>query len=317
MQLGALVCNFRMGAWTMDTRDLLSFVAVYRGGSINRASKELFMSPQGLGKTLRRLEAELGVTLFDRDRSGIVPTRAADTLYRYADKLLDDFDDLVKAMDSEEIGARRTLRVSFTYGVLSYLGIDAIRSFEEAHPNVRIDLAEMPDDQIKEQVKSGKTEVAVVSGPVDMSFFDARFLASVRHVALVSTSHPLAEKDQVSYGDFDGETVFLIGRGFTTFQNNLNRLARAGAVPERLVETGEIHKIGQFVNGGFGVGISVEHEAYDVPFPNVVVRQFIEPDATWDLFVAHRAGVAPDPEVVAFSTHLTDHVREGKGGFLG
>ena len=301
----------------MDTRDLQSFVAVYRGGSINKASKELFMSPQGLGKTLRRLEAELGVTLFERDRTGIVPTRAADTLYRYADKLLDDFDDLVKAMDFDDFSVRKTLHVAFTYGVLSYVGIDAIRSFEANNPHVRIDLAEMPDDQIKESVMTGKTEIAVVSGPVDMSFYDARFLASVRHVALIHADSPLAEKDLVSYGDFDGETVFLIGRGFTTFQNNLNRLARAGAVPERLVETGEIHKIGQFVNGGFGVGISVEHEAYDVPFPNVVVRHFSETDATWDLFVAHKAGIAPDSAVVAFSSHLADYVREGKGGFLG
>ena len=300
----------------MDTRDLQSFVAIYQGGSINRAAKELFVSPQGLGKTLRRLEAELGVTLFERDHNGMSPTPAADTLYQHSSRLLDEFGRIQRAFHLGGGAVQRTLRVAFAYGVLTYFGVDVTRSFEREHEHVTIDLAELDDDQIAESLRSGKVEIAVTAAPVDLESFDARFLSSVRHVALVHKDHPLAARDSLSYADLDGETVILIGRGFRPFQNNLMRLARAGAVPERLIETGEIHKIGQFVNRGIGIGISVDHEARDVPFPNVKILPFEEEDATWDLYVARLADATPDPLVAAFATHLTDHVREGRSEFL-
>ena len=57
----------------MDTKDIRGFIRSFELRSINKAAGDLFISPQGLGKAINRLEAELGVMLFDRTPNGLLP----------------------------------------------------------------------------------------------------------------------------------------------------------------------------------------------------------------------------------------------------
>ena len=298
----------------MDTRELECFVAAYRHGSINQAAKDLFLSPQGLGKALKRLESDLGVVLFERTRNGLSPTPQADILFERSEVILKEMAELADAMQGR-VSQQPEIKVAMTYGAQTLLGIDAITQFEAAHPEALLDIVELPDDGVDALLREGKATIGIIAGPVDPLFYDARFLVSVRHVAVVREDHPLAKKEAVSYADFDGQSVVLIGRQFSPFRNNMNRLARAGAVPERLVETGEIHKVAQFVASGVDIGISVEFEALDDPYPGVVVRPFVEEDCLWDLFIVHPTKHVPTKLEIAFADHLTSCVEFGKTAF--
>lgn len=65
----------------MDTKALYYFQAVYEEGNIHTAAKKRFISPQGLGKIIKGLEAELGGLLFVRTKTGVVPTESGKYLY--------------------------------------------------------------------------------------------------------------------------------------------------------------------------------------------------------------------------------------------
>lgn len=60
----------------MDTRMIGYFIACYEMGSLNKAAGALYMSPQGLGKVLDRLEEELGAPVFYRTKQGLMPTES-------------------------------------------------------------------------------------------------------------------------------------------------------------------------------------------------------------------------------------------------
>lgn len=66
----------------MDTKDLRFFRQVYEIGSINKAAKQLFITPQGLSKAIRHLEDELDAGLFERSSNGMVPTECGRYLYQ-------------------------------------------------------------------------------------------------------------------------------------------------------------------------------------------------------------------------------------------
>lgn len=72
----------------MDFRQLESFVAVYETKSFAMASRLLFISQPAVSQQLRSLEGTLGVTLLDRDRHSVMPTREGDLFYPYAKRLL-------------------------------------------------------------------------------------------------------------------------------------------------------------------------------------------------------------------------------------
>ena len=65
----------------MDIKDLKCFAAVYEERSINRAAGKLFITSQGLGKVIHKLEEELDITLFERSKKGVAPTQGAAFLY--------------------------------------------------------------------------------------------------------------------------------------------------------------------------------------------------------------------------------------------
>ena len=72
----------------MDFRQLESFVAVYETKSFATASRLLFISQPAVSQQLRSLEGTLGVTLLNRDRHSVMPTREGDLFYPYAKRLL-------------------------------------------------------------------------------------------------------------------------------------------------------------------------------------------------------------------------------------
>ena len=55
----------------MDIHDLKIFLTIAQEGSVSKASKILYMTPQGTSKVLKNLETEMGCQLFIRDKSGM------------------------------------------------------------------------------------------------------------------------------------------------------------------------------------------------------------------------------------------------------
>ena len=65
----------------MDTKDLRAFLRVYEEKSVNKAAKQLFITPQGLSRVIHNLETDLGTTLFTRTPGGMLPTDSGVYLY--------------------------------------------------------------------------------------------------------------------------------------------------------------------------------------------------------------------------------------------
>lgn len=287
----------------MDSRELECFVAAIECGSINQAAKRVFVSPQGLGKVLRKLETELSCNLLERTPKGIEPTQEGRAFYNASKTLLADFDAVKKSVSTGDDEAI-VLQPAFSFGVLSYLGIDTIGSFEHSHPGVRVEATELPDNQLDEAFRNMDAVFGVMAGPIDTSFYDARFLASIRHVAVLPQTHPLASRPSIRYADFDGKTAIMVSRQFKPYHNNMDRLLRAGAMPERVIEVGEIHLVRQYVGQGAGIGISVEFEEAKHPHPDTVVLPLEEDDCLWNLFVVHPNNRILSPIEMDFIEHL-------------
>ena len=79
----------------MNIDDLKCFEAVYREGSIHKAAKHLFITPQGLGKNIRNLENELGTLLFLRSKKGVEPTQSSHFLYQRTGKIMEMMEEVI------------------------------------------------------------------------------------------------------------------------------------------------------------------------------------------------------------------------------
>jgi len=78
----------------MNAKALRYFWCVYEERSINKAAKQLFMTPQGLSRIIQNLEDELGATLFERSSKGMVPTKCGVYLHHQCPEILNKYDEI-------------------------------------------------------------------------------------------------------------------------------------------------------------------------------------------------------------------------------
>lgn len=75
----------------MDIKDLKVFHTIAKEESIAKASRILYMTPQGISKIVKNLEAEMGCRLFTRNKSGMLLTESGRRFLEYADKDIEDY----------------------------------------------------------------------------------------------------------------------------------------------------------------------------------------------------------------------------------
>ena len=83
----------------MDIRVLKYFVQVAKSRNFTRAAEQLYISQPALSKMIKKLEAELGVSLFDVRPSGVNLTDYGQELYRRALPLIAEFDSLTNFVE--------------------------------------------------------------------------------------------------------------------------------------------------------------------------------------------------------------------------
>lgn len=93
----------------MDIKQLKYFVACVQAGAISQAARRLYTTQSAVSKTIKGLEAELGVSLFERLPRGIALTEEGKHIYSYAHKIVNDMD-MLEAFPRS--GLTKWLRIS-------------------------------------------------------------------------------------------------------------------------------------------------------------------------------------------------------------
>ena len=117
-----------------------SLLAVVREGTLSGAARSLGLTQPTVGRHIDALEAQLGVSLFNRSRAGLLPTDAALALVPHAESMGHAADALIRTASGEASEARGSVRLT----VSELLGVELITpllsSFFAAHPRIAVEL---------------------------------------------------------------------------------------------------------------------------------------------------------------------------------
>src|SRR5262249_45899379 len=127
-----------------DWEDIRTFLAVARAGTLAAAGRVLGVDYTTIGRRVRALERELGLTLFERVRDRWVLTEPAEDLRQAAERM----EDGAIALERRALGSDRTvsgvLRIATTDALAQVLVLPAIRAMHDRHPDVRAHLLTGP-----------------------------------------------------------------------------------------------------------------------------------------------------------------------------
>lgn len=220
-------------------RHLTCFLEIVRTGSARRAAETLFITESAVSKTLRELETELGLRLFDRSRAGMTVTDGGRRFARYARSAIDALNTGLTAAgpDSQVVA---TLRIGSMPVIAAALLPSVIGRMLDARPKLAVEIVSGSKGVLLERLRKG--EITLVLGrlppPADLKGLSFEQLFVDRYIFTVRPGHPLAARQRVSYSDIAAYPLALPTRDTVTFEE-LQRafLANGAAMSTARVET--------------------------------------------------------------------------------
>jgi DNA-binding transcriptional LysR family regulator len=260
----------------LDLKRLRALREVAARGSFSAAAEALYVSQSAVSQQIAALEAEVGVPLLLRLRSGPVLTDAGSLLVGHADAAIARLEQAERELAELSGLTRGEVRmVSFPSASATIVTAAASR-FGELHPEIRLSLVEGdPEDSIP-ALKRGEHDLAIVFDFTLNAFeedpdLELRPLLTERmHVALPA-DHPLAGEEEIELCDLDSDP-WLCGNVTTSCREMTVRSCRsANFEPDVSFESNDYGVLKSPVAAGLGVTL-LPDLALLQPTPGMVVR---------------------------------------------
>jgi DNA-binding transcriptional LysR family regulator len=194
---------------TLDLRKLDHFVMVADELNFTRAAARLHMSQQALSTSIRHLEREIGVALFDRDGRGVTLTAAGRALLADARPLLTIAEVAVSRARGVGRGEVGLLRVGRTPAVTGEEAHAALRCVRHRRPEARLDVQEVYPAGLLDRLIAGELDLGLARAMRLPPYLDAAVVGRHRLRVAVAAHHRLAGQQQVRWGDLAADELVV------------------------------------------------------------------------------------------------------------
>lgn len=256
----------------MELQQLRLFLAAAESESFTRGAKRAFVSQPALSASIAKLEAELGVKLFTRNKRNVVLTPAGRTLFERATRIVAECN---KARDElKHHGQQRRVRL----GVINTLSIThvarLIEPYRRENPGLKLQVFDATMEEMERFAESGRIDMALTllgERPGHRQFTHTRPLFSESYKVAMSLHHHLCEVPSLSFKDLEKEP--FISRSHCEYRFMLKDLLKSSGVRLNVAYvTNQDDRALSLVEQGVGIAIVPEH--YDSP--NIIKRSLSE-----------------------------------------
>ena len=190
----------------MDIATLKTFLAVAQERSFSRAAAKVHRTQPAVSQAVRRLEVDLGEQLFDRSSKSGTLTDAGKVLQNYGQRLVRLAEEAESAMrELRDLRRGRVLIGANEAAVHTLLPL--IGRFRHSYPDIAIDVRRVPARQIAVEVQQGSLDFgALTFRPTEEGLLEVP-VGNDELVLLVSPSHVLAKRRQVTMAEVGAHPV--------------------------------------------------------------------------------------------------------------
>ncbi|MGQ7819306.1 LysR substrate-binding domain-containing protein [Metapseudomonas furukawaii] len=245
----------------MELRQLKQVLVLAETLNFHRAAEQLHMAQPPLSASIKKLEGELGVQLFERLPSGLKVTPAGEAVLQHARRTLFHADEIRRAAREGITGEQGRLRVG-AVGSASYSLLPRIlRGYRQRFPRVELSIEESTSSELLRRLDEHSLDVALVRFPVLVST-DASItlLQRERMMLAVPAESSLAWHAEVDLRELDGQPFIIFSRGQATTMHLLTQHAfqQAGIRPRIIQEATQVQTMLGLVEGGLGLALVPE-----------------------------------------------------------
>lgn len=263
--------------YDMEFQQLRLFLAAAESESFTRGAKRAFVSQPALSASIAKLETELGVKLFIRNKRNVVLTPAGRTLMERAAGIVEECNKAKEELKYHDQQRRVRLGVINTLSIAQVARL--IEPYRRENPGLRLQVFDATAEEMDRLAESGRIDMALTlltdRPDIRRRFDHAKLLFSESYWVAMSANHHLSEAPSLSLADLENEP--FISRSHCEYRFMLQDLLKsAGTRLNVTYVTNQDDRALSLVEQGVGIAIVPEH--YDSP--NIVKRSLKELSVT-------------------------------------
>jgi LysR family transcriptional regulator, hydrogen peroxide-inducible genes activator len=197
----------------MTLTELKYIVAVAREKHFGRAADACFISQPTLSVSIKKLEEELEVKLFERNANEVTVTPLGEEIVRQAQSVLEQAANIKEIAKRGKDPLAGALKLGVIYTIGPYLLPALVRQAIARTPQMPLMLQENFTVKLLEMLRTGEIDCAIMAEPFPDTGLATAALYDEPFMVAVPSTHPLAARSSISAEELKQETMLLLGNG--------------------------------------------------------------------------------------------------------
>jgi len=287
---------------SIGIRHLHAFIEVARCGSFTRAAQHLHLTQSALTATIKQLELDAGLSLFDRTTRRVVLSAEGERFMPVAERLASDFN---AALD--DLRARAELqqgRVSLagSPSVVMRLLPSALTQFRALYPAIQIGIRDESAGSLEQRVLNNEVDFAIAGNHSQQPELEYSPLLRDRYGLVVPRDHALACARTLSWQQLPADDLLLLSED-TGIRAQLTRFSQSGQIPislERVqIEVSNPAGMAALISQGLGITLLPALAADTHSFADLSFVPLSNPLLEREICIITRKGRALSPAAAA------------------
>lgn len=194
----------------MTLSELRFVVSVAQEKNFRRAAAKSFVSQPALSLAIKKIESELGVLIFERNRMGISLTTVGEKIVNQAQIVLEEADK-IKAISVVEKNTQEVeIKIGLIYSIAPYLLPSIIPLVKNSCPEIILEAEEDITTNLIKKLEEGSIDAAIIALPFVVPGIETQPLYDEPFKVLIPTKHPWNNKQKINAKELKNEKILLL-----------------------------------------------------------------------------------------------------------
>ena len=257
------------------------FQTVCRYGSITKAAEELFVSQPTISFCLKELEDEFGVKLFHRRHNRLQLTVEGQFFLDKINYILQSVDTLATQM--KDMGNNHNhVKIAVPAMISTFLFPQMFNAYNKMYPDVELEMLETGSLQTRKLVDANSVDLGItILDNFVTDSYNVLPLVSTELVFCVSKTHPLANREHISFKELANEHIIMFKAD--SYQNVFIKRAfsEVGVDPKIMLYSSQLYTIKQFLSYGYAGAFlyrqvaEMDHDIVCIPLDRAIFQDIV------------------------------------------
>jgi LysR family hydrogen peroxide-inducible transcriptional activator len=275
----------------MTLTELRYVVAVADEKHFGRAAARCFVSQPSLSASVKKLEEELGVKLFERGKGGVFVTAAGEQVVSQARRALDEAARVKAVARQGRDQLKGVLRLGVIHTVAPYLLPELVAALRRLAPEMPLDIEENMTANLDRMLRAGEVDAVILALPYEAPGIETRPLYDEEFSVIAPARHAYARRRSVAVEELDAGELLLLPAGHCFRDQVLDACAEFSRPPAAGRQGSSLETLRSMVASGLGVTV-LPASALTPRFASPLVKPvpFSEPRPARRIGIASRQG---------------------------